>query len=219
MHTTTETAFIPVLLLTFLNCPFFAGSEICYRCANEFIVMYWGHFLPIQADDELVADSICIKVDERSEEVQCVGPCLTVNVTIGEGNRTRVIGMMRDCQKKYYSRNSDNDVGNRRCRNQTVKVRQHMLNAEYCFCLGSYCNSDGDRIDRSVSESRKRQKHTKIRNDRRNSTNMRWSLCNVQCLILIYLCSMFKITFEYMSDMQDALFFDIVALLCGDLLL
>uniref|UniRef100_A0A1I8EYE2 Clathrin light chain n=1 Tax=Wuchereria bancrofti TaxID=6293 RepID=A0A1I8EYE2_WUCBA len=168
MHTTTETAFIPVLLLTFLNCPFFAGSEICYRCANEFIVMYWGHFLPIQADDELVADSICIKVDERSEEVQCVGPCLTVNVTIGEGNRTRVIGMMRDCQKKYYSRNSDNDVGNRRCRNQTVKVRQHMLNAEYCFCLGSYCNSDGDRIDRSVSESRKRQKHTKIRNDRRN---------------------------------------------------
>lgn len=186
MHTTTETTFIPVLLLTFLNCPFFAGSEICYRCANEFIVMYWGHFLPIQADDELVADSVCIKINERSEEVQCVGPCLTVNVTIGEGNRTRVIGMMRDCQKKYYSRNSDNDIGNRRCRNQTIKVRQHMLNAEYCFCLGSYCNGDGDRIDRSVSESRKRQKYTKIGNEGRNGTNMRWSLCDVQCLILVY---------------------------------
>ncbi|EFO18064.2 hypothetical protein LOAG_10436 [Loa loa] len=185
---------VPVLLLTFLtflNCSFFARSEICYRCANEFIVMYWGHFLPIQAEDELVADSACIRTDERSEEVQCVGPCLTLNVTFGEGSKTRTIGMMRDCQKKYYSRDSGNDGGNRRCRNQTVKVRQHVLNAEYCFCSGSYCNGDGDRLDSSVNEFRKAPKYTKIRNNRWNGTSMSvpawgWSLCSVQCLMLIY---------------------------------
>lgn len=54
---------------------------------------YWGRFLPIQAEDELVADSACIKIDERSEEVRCVGPCLTLNVTADKGNRTRTIGM------------------------------------------------------------------------------------------------------------------------------
>lgn len=96
------------------------------------------------------------------------------------------LGMMRDCQKKYYSRDSVNDGGNRRCRNQTVKVRQHVLNAEYCFCLGSYCNGDGDSLNKSVNELRKTSKFTTIRNHQRNGTKIGWSLCSVQYLIFVY---------------------------------
>ncbi|MCP9259671.1 BMA-CLIC-1 [Dirofilaria immitis] len=127
-----ERKFISVLLFIFTY-SFFVRSEICYRCANEFIVMHWGHFLPIQADDQLISDSICTEIDERSEVIRCAGPCLTLNVTIGEDNRSRLLGMMRDCQKKYFNRDSDN---NRTCQNQTIKIRQNLLNAEYCFCLG-----------------------------------------------------------------------------------
>ncbi|CAG9534795.1 unnamed protein product [Cercopithifilaria johnstoni] len=187
MNITNRGIVIPILLLTIILIyhPFFARSEICYRCANEFIVMHWGHFLPIQAEDELVADSVCIKIDERSEEVRCVGSCLTLNITVNEGSNIRTIGMMRDCQKKYYSRDSYNDEGNRRCRNQTVLIRQRVLNAEYCFCLGSYCNGNGDPLQRSMSEFRKISKYTKIRNNQRNSTTMEWSLCSVQYLMLI----------------------------------
>ncbi|KAL3985079.1 putative integral membrane protein [Acanthocheilonema viteae] len=187
MDITDRRTVVPVLLLIFLIYPIVIQSEICYRCANEFIVMYWGRFLPIQSEDELVADSVCIKIDERSEEVRCVGPCLTLNVTVGEGNSTRTIGMMRDCQKKYYSRNSYNDEGNRRCRNRTVKIRRRILNAEYCFCLGNYCNGDGDEVERSMSEFRKISKYTKIRNNQRNGISMKWSLCNVPYLMLIYI--------------------------------
>ncbi|VDO30408.1 unnamed protein product [Onchocerca flexuosa] len=186
--------FVSISLFIFLNYSFFGRSEICYRCANEFIVMYWGHFLPIQAEDELVADSICIKIDERLEEVRCVGPCLTLNVTVGEGNRSRIIGMMRDCQKKYFSRDSDNGGGNRKCRNQTIKIRQHLLIAEYCFCLGSYCNGDGNSLEKSVGEFRKIPKYTKIRNYQWNGTSIGWSLWSVQYLVLIYVvCLKFRL--------------------------
>lgn len=91
---------------------------------------------------------------------------------------------MRDCQKKYYSRDSYSDEGNRRCRNQTVKIRQRVLNAEYCFCLGSYCNGDDDDLSaRSVSELQKLSKYTKFRNKQRNGTIMKWY--NVQYLLVI----------------------------------
>ncbi|VDK89549.1 unnamed protein product, partial [Litomosoides sigmodontis] len=142
----------------------------------------WGHFLPIQADDELVADRVCVKIDERLEEVRCVGPCLALNVTVSEDGNTRTIGssgMLRDCQKKYYSRDSYNDEGNRRCRNRTVKIRQRVLHAEYCFCLGSYCNGDDDMLARSVSEFRKLSKYTKSgSSERSGSTTTKWSLYN-----------------------------------------
>ncbi|VDN06040.1 unnamed protein product [Thelazia callipaeda] len=166
-----------VLFITSLTFSF-AQNDHCFRCANSFILMHWERFLPIQADDELVEDSTCTKIIEGSEVIRCSGPCLTLNVTLKEGNNTRII----DCQKKYYRRERYKNNQNRSCRNQTVEIRHRKLNAEYCFCYGSYCN--GDMLEKERN-SRKTKFQTKNRNGTINSSTDRYSLHIIQLIMLI----------------------------------
>lgn len=109
--------------------------------------------------------------------------------------------MLRDCQKKYYSRDTEKDGESRRCQNRTVKFRKYLLNAEYCFCLGNYCNGDGSLLGKTVSSQLGITEEMKNRDNQRNGSNLGWPTCSLQYLIIYAIC--LKLLLVSLPNMSD----------------